>query len=230
MTAFYLVRHGKTALNNDTSTSTDRIRGWKDVPLVAEGRETAKQTGEALKSKGIQVIVASDLSRGKETADIIGKIIGVKPTYTDKLRPWDLGELTGKSTKEAIPVIKEYIKQPDKPVPKGESFNSFKHRTFTGLADAFDTAGTQKLCIVTHHRVERLIKSWLAAGQPSDHGLIDLKVFGEKGEPPGKWEVISLNPSTLRKMRKESLRDSISKSVKEVKNAPAKSQDKSKDE
>jgi broad specificity phosphatase PhoE len=202
---------------NNEFVSTDRIRAWKDVPLVQEGKESAKKTGEALKSKGIQVIVASDLSRAKETADIIGKIIGVKPSYSEGLRPWDLGELTGKTTKEAIPVIKQYIKTPKKPVPKGESFDSFKHRAFAGIADAFDLAGSMKLCIVTHHRVERLIKSWIAAGQPSD-GLIDLKIFGEKGEPPGKWEIISMNDSALRKIRKESMRDSIKKSVKDVKN------------
>src|SRR5215467_7010404 len=155
MTTFYLVRHGATKLNNQTDMSQDRIRAWSDIPLSPEGREHAKEVAESLKGKGIRVIISSDLGRAVETADIIGKAIGVKPVYTQKLRPWDLGELTGKTTEEAIPIIKQYIKDGDKPVPKGESFDSFKHRAFAGLADAFDMAAGQKLCVVTHHRVER---------------------------------------------------------------------------
>lgn len=216
MTLFYLVRHGATALNNDVNVSQDKIRGWLDPPLVEAGREHAAETGKKLRSKGIQIIISSDLKRAKETAEIVGKEIGVKPIFSRKLRPWDLGELTGQSTKKAIPKIAEYVKEPDVIIPKGESFNSFLLRAFAGLADAFDQAGDKKLCIVTHHRLERLIKAWLAAGQPADHSKIDLTVFKSKGEPPGTAEPISLDPSKLRAIRKEPVRGAIERAIREA--------------
>lgn len=215
MTTFYLVRHGATALNNDTNVSSDRIRGWLDPPLTEEGKKHAEETGKKLKNKGIEVLESSDLTRAKQTAEIIGKIIGVKPKFTRKLRPWDLGDLTGKSTKEALPKIAEYIKEPDKVIPKGESFNSFKNRAFAGIADALDNSQGKKLCLVSHHRMERLLKSWIEAGQPTDHAKIDLTTFKEKGEPPGNAELISVDPEKVRKIRKEPLRGAIERAIKE---------------
>jgi broad specificity phosphatase PhoE len=181
-----VVRHGKTKMNNEVDTSQDRIRSWLDVPLVEEGRDEARRTGDKLdKIGGVEAIVSSDLERAKETAGIIGDIIGVKPTFSAKLRPWDLGKFTGKSTKDAMPKIAEYIEnKPDEPVPEGESFNDFRKRAFSGLAEAIRKAGGNKLVIVTHHRNERLFNAWDEAGQPSDHS-IDLKEFTKKGEPPG---------------------------------------------
>lgn len=192
-----IVRHGATKMNNQTDVSQDRIRSWLDVPLVKEGIDEAKETGEKLKGKGIKFVESSDLSRAKETADIIGKIIGVKPVYSHKLRPWDLGEFTGKSTKEALPKIAEYVKlKPNTKIPKGESFNTFKKRAFEGLAEAIARCKDNVIVIVTHHRLERLLEAWAKAGQPADHN-IDLKTFLEKGDPPGGVRIIHVRKNRL---------------------------------
>lgn len=180
----YIVRHGATKMNNQTDMSEDRIRAWTDVPLVEEGRQEARRAALKLKGKGIQAIVSSDLVRAHETAEIIGKIIGVKIEVSEKLRPWKLGTFTGAPTKEALPKIAEYVRnKPDEAVPEGESFNQFKTRMFDGFADALQ-AHPEGLLIVTHHRDLQTAEAWEAAGQPPDHS-IDLDVFLQKGEPPG---------------------------------------------
>ena len=179
-----LVRHGATKLNNETDTSQDRIRAWSDVPLTDEGRDEARRAAKKLAKHDIEVIVCSDLSRAEETASIIGKELGIKPSSSPKLRPWDLGKFTGMSTKEALPKIAEYVERADEPVPEGESFNDFRARAFEGIAGAFRKAGGKNLCIVSHHRNERLLTAWDEAGQPSNH-TIDLKEFLSKGDPPG---------------------------------------------
>lgn len=215
MTEFYLIRHGETKLNNTSDTSQDRIRGWSDVPLDDNGRKTAKETAKQLIDSPITNLITSDLSRARETADIIGKQLKLKPTPTQGLRPWDLGNLTGKSTKEVIPQIMDYLEYPDEPVPKGESFNSFKQRAFNGLLDALEQSNGGTLGAVTHHRVERLIKAWIANGQPKD-GEIDHDVFTQKGEDPGKAELISIKDTNLRSMRKETPRNTIERAIKEA--------------
>jgi broad specificity phosphatase PhoE len=180
----YIIRHGATAMNAENNTSADRIRGWSDVPLTDEGRQQAHEAGDKL--TGMEpptVLHHSDLDRASETAQIISDKIGVEGTPSRKLRPWDLGVLTGKATKEAIPEIKKYVNDPDTPVPKGESFNEFKSRAFEGIHDALDS-GDSPVAIVTHHRLERLLEAWDAKGQPADHD-IDLDVFTQKGDPPG---------------------------------------------
>ncbi len=181
----YILRHGATKLNNQTDMSEDRIRGWTDVPLAEEGRKEAEAAGLKLKPKGVQAIVTSDLSRAKETAAIIGKILGVKPAVSRGLRPWNLGTFAGKSSKEAMPAIAQYVQEkPDTAVPDGESFNAFKMRAFEGLADAIEANHGKVLVIVTHHRNERLYEAWGKAGRPEDLS-IDLKEFLQKGDPPG---------------------------------------------
>lgn len=197
MATIYIVRHGATKMNNQTDMSEDRIRAWTDVPLVEEGRQEARRAALKLKGRNIQAIVSSDLVRAHETADIIGKIIGVKPEISEKLRPWKLGTFTGAPTKEALPKIAEYVRnKPDDPVPEGESFNQFKTRMFDGFADALE-AHPEGLLIVTHHRDLQTAEAWEAAGQPPDHS-IDLDVFLQKGEPPGAITELKTNLAALR--------------------------------
>ena len=197
MIPLYIVRHGETKLNNDTDTSQDRIRGWTDVPLTDKGRQEAKVAGEKLKKHNIEVICCSPLSRAHETAKIIGKILNIKPVTIDGLKPWNLGELTGTSTKEALPKIAEYVrKKADKKVPEGESFNDFSNRTFEGFKEAIEKADGKTLCIVTHHRDERLIRAWVKAGCPADHH-IDLDFFLQKGDPPGGVVALKIDEEGL---------------------------------
>src|SRR5258708_27938489 len=160
----YVIRHGQTDMNQDDATSVDRIRGWANVPLNDKGRQDAVKTGQQLKSAGIRSIITSDLGRAAETADIIGKILGVAPQLSHKLRPWNLGDLTGSDTKDAIPVIAQHVQNPEVPVPDGESFQVFHNRAFQGIDEAVQN-NPAPVAIVTHHRNERLLKAWEKTGQ-----------------------------------------------------------------
>jgi broad specificity phosphatase PhoE len=186
-----LIRHGCTALNKNDS-SADKIRGWKDVPLNEIGRKEADKLGERLKGNGPDYLVSSDLIRAKETAVIISKVSGIPlELVTKSFRPWDVGKYAGTSSQESVPILAEMAeKQPDKRVPGGESFNTFKSRLFGGLYNLL-RANNEIPGIVTHHRVERLLKAWQAAGYPKN-GDIDPRVFAQKGEAPGHLEVFGV--------------------------------------
>jgi broad specificity phosphatase PhoE len=197
----YLVRHGKTALNeDDKNQSVDRIRGWLDVPLTNEGRREARVTAKALRGKGIKAIVSSDLCRASETAKIIGEVLGIKPVFTMKLRPWNLGKLQGKPTKEILSKIEYYIEHCDEKVPGGETFRQFRDRALKGVEEAC-RQHANPVAIVTHHRVERLMTAWEKAGQTNTR--IDPDLFRQKGEKPGHVEVMHLThfPCTLKPIK-----------------------------
>lgn len=195
-----IIRHGATKLNND-DVSVDRIRGWKDIPLSDDGRKEAEKLGDKLKKTDVpHHMVTSDLKRAHETANIISDKIGVPVAEaTESFRPWNVGEYAGEKSEKAIPILAHYAENtPDKPMPKGESFNQFKQRYFDGLKDALEKY-PGKVAVVTHHRGERLLKAWKKAGFPAN-GDIDIKEFNQKGEATGHAENMSIPVSALKKV------------------------------
>lgn len=94
MKKLYYIRHGLTELNVQ-----GRFAGQIETPLTDEGRRQAKAAGELAKTHGIDLIVASPLSRALETAQIIATEIGypTEKIVTNKLLlERDFGELEGK--------------------------------------------------------------------------------------------------------------------------------------
>ena len=192
----YLVRHGSTALNSEEK-GKDRIRGWENIPLDQNGMHDAYRTSNELRDKGFKNIVSSDLDRAADTANIIAENHpGVTRTFTEKLRPWNLGDMQGSSSAspETLKKITYHVENPDKCVPNGECFNDFKQRALEGLSEAADME--PPVAVVTHHRVERLLNAWNKTGQ--DNPEIDQKELLQRGEKPGSVQKIKLthDPST----------------------------------
>lgn len=196
----YLIRHGATALNGE-SGGTDRIRGWKNVPLSAKGREEVKELAGKLKNSGLEVLVSSPLERAHDTANAIAKTTGAHVLLSAKLKPWDVGEFTGHESSVIHPKLVEFaVKKPEKKIPGGESFDEFKDRIFSGLREHLHKHDGAELGLVTHHRVERLINAWIKEGQKPD-GLVDLDVMFKKGEKPAHAIKLKIDTKALKEMR-----------------------------
>ncbi len=178
-------RHGSTALNGE---SDERFRAWAEVPLSEQGKKEVLSSAKKLKGSGIDGIITSDLGRCVETAKILSKEIGAPILEESKgLRPWHLGELTGKPVKPNLDVLKAYINNPSQKVPEGESFDSFKKRMIEDVLRIQKKYPKDKICIVTHHRGERLIESWIKAGKPEDPKELSAEPFMIKGIKPGTF-------------------------------------------
>lgn len=69
-TVLYIVRHGKTMLNE-----AKRAQGWADAPLTDEGVKVTKKLARGFKKRGISFDYAysSDLGRTRQTAGMILK-------------------------------------------------------------------------------------------------------------------------------------------------------------
>jgi broad specificity phosphatase PhoE len=148
-----LARHGETDLNGLHGSSTERIRGWSNVPLNDEGRAEAERMAARLDGLGITHIVTSDLVRAQETGQIIGKILGVPVTTDADFRPWHLGELEGQEVPKIVDKMVYFSEHPDEQVPGGESYNSFYKRFSGALRETMQGAqegGTP--LIVAHSR------------------------------------------------------------------------------
>jgi len=98
MTAIGWVRHGVTDWNLER-----RAQGQTDVPLNEIGREQAHALAERLKAEPAwDVIYSSDLSRALETAETIGRALGL-PVVTDvRLREMSFGTMEGTTPEERL--------------------------------------------------------------------------------------------------------------------------------
>jgi broad specificity phosphatase PhoE len=82
--AVLLARHGET---ND-NIEPIRVQGFRDTPLNDTGRRQAAELAERMSfaSPRIASLWSSDLSRARETAEIVGARIGLEPRLDERLR------------------------------------------------------------------------------------------------------------------------------------------------
>ena len=90
MTTIYLVRHGETVDN-----ARQIMQGQTQGELNEKGREQARQVAERLALEAIDAVVASDLHRAIQTAEIIAEPHGLPVVTTPLLRERDWGSFTG---------------------------------------------------------------------------------------------------------------------------------------
>jgi broad specificity phosphatase PhoE len=182
-----VVRHASTALNS--TTSSECIRGHLDVKLSPEGRAEAKATGEKLKLKQFDVIVASDLSRAVDTAKTISQATGVPIVeVTRDARPWDVGSWAGRPIPNCTEKLVDFIRnKPDTVVGGGESFNDFANRFFDCIDDIRRKYAGKTVLLVTHHRGERLLQASLEGGADLSEDDIEPNAFLRKGIGPAEF-------------------------------------------
>jgi probable phosphoglycerate mutase len=91
MTTIFLVRHGETVDN-----ARQIMQGQTQGELNEVGRQQAQQVAERLSAEAIDAVVASDLRRAIQTAEVIAKSHGLPVVTTPLLRERDWGSFTGR--------------------------------------------------------------------------------------------------------------------------------------
>lgn len=91
MTEIYLVRHGETLDN-----ARQVMQGQTQGELNERGRGQARQVAERLATEHFDAVVASDLHRAIQTAEVIAAPHGLSVTTTPLLRERDWGSFTGR--------------------------------------------------------------------------------------------------------------------------------------
>lgn len=132
--SFVFLRHGATDGN------VNKIYQRFDQPLNAIGLDQARAAAAALAARGgVARIVASDMPRAWQTAQIAGAALGLAVTAEVQLRERWFGDLVGTSSAEL-----DWTYDP----PNGDTLKDFIARTREGLLAALDSdAGT---LIVAH--------------------------------------------------------------------------------
>ena len=97
MPTVLLIRHGETDWN-----AAGRFQGRTDIALNERGRAQARALAERLADESIDRLVASDLRRAAETAEIVGAALGIVPHLDPRWRERDGGPVEGLGHEETV--------------------------------------------------------------------------------------------------------------------------------
>ncbi len=153
----YLARHGAIELPGNEK----RYIGQVDLPLSPNGRQQAERLAGELHGVTLSALYCSDLKRSAETAEIVGKRLGLPITVVPALREIGLGQWEGLTFKEVSRCFPEEFQERGRDIvnhhpPGGESFFDCAKRVIPALYDIVLSTGGDCL-IVGHAGVNRII-------------------------------------------------------------------------
>ncbi|MER5343248.1 bifunctional RNase H/acid phosphatase [Streptomyces mirabilis] len=169
-TTFVLLRHGETPLTPQKRFSGS---GGTDPSLSDVGREQAERVAAALAARGtVQAIVASPLTRTRQTAAAVAARLGLEVAIEDGLRETDFGAwegLTFAEVQERYPEdLKTWLASPKaEPTGGGESFAATARRIATTRDKLIASYAGRTVLLVSHVTpIKSLVR--LAIGAPPE--------------------------------------------------------------
>ena len=150
MTRLILIRHGETDWNVD-----GRYQGQSDVPLNDRGRYQSVELAVTLRESSPSVIYSSDLSRAGESAEILGRALGV-PVHKDRrLREIHLGSWEGMLFEDIQAKYSELLKlrkldPRTVSAPGGETIEQVRVRVMAAIRDIVESHPNETIAIVSH--------------------------------------------------------------------------------
>jgi broad specificity phosphatase PhoE len=134
MTELLLVRHGETDWNAE-----GKLQGHSDRPLNDYGRRQAQALADRLAGEDIDAVYASDLSRARETAEIVGAKLGLPVVVDPDLREKNWGNWEGLTSDERLHVEFE-----------GETSEAHRDRTLSAVQRIIERHPEGRIVVVTH--------------------------------------------------------------------------------
>ena len=153
----FLVRHGETKLNKASV-----FRGHLDIELNETGLRQAAAAGERFKEISIDKIYSSPLQRALQTAEAIASHHKLEIERREEFNDMNLGIWEGM---EKAAVAEKYPDQWDLwvnnptelKIPNGETLNDVSTRAFSGLSKIVSEDSHDKIVIVTHRIICKLL-------------------------------------------------------------------------
>jgi len=152
-TTFYLVRHGESEAN-----AARRFAGQSDSPLTERGRQQAEAVAVELANVKFDRIVSSDLSRTRETAEVIAKRHGLQVEVLPELREIDVGDRTGTAFDEARG-LPNWSDDGFVAWPRGETMDQVLGRTLGTIERLTRESPGKTILVVGHGGINRILLS-----------------------------------------------------------------------
>lgn len=145
-----MMRHGESDSNAQNIVS---YKPEDKMHLTEKGRVRALASANALKEKGVDLIISSPVLRTRETASIVAETLGIAQDaiiYDERITEVNTGDFSGC----AIETYREYftstLEKFTKPSPNGENLEQMKTRIAEFLYDIDERYKGKTILIVTH--------------------------------------------------------------------------------
>ena len=168
-TVIYAARHGETQLNVQ-----DRVCGAIDLPLTDKGLSQAGQLADSLTDKGIDVIYCSDMIRACQTAEAVGRVLGLTPIPDARLREMSFGALEQCLRDDAEFNRRKQVFAERFP-GGGESILQGAHRVYSFLDEMLPKCEGRTVLIVSHGWTNKLIATYF--GDLSNQAFADFRLL-----------------------------------------------------
>jgi len=147
---FFIARHGQAMTNHNGVLSSWPEKPDLEVHLTPEGEARVRETAEALKKEGVDLIVASDLKRTTQTAKMIAEITGAELSFDARLRELNVGVFNGKSEKEYNEQFSGLQDKMDRAVEGGENLTEVRARMVEAVLELDRMHQGKTIVIVSH--------------------------------------------------------------------------------
>ncbi|MBP6332610.1 MAG: histidine phosphatase family protein [Aminivibrio sp.] len=156
MKRIFLVRHGETDWNRE-----GRFQGQMDISLNGTGLGQARSVAEALKDVPPDRIVASPLSRARETARPLEELTGLRAELCGGLIEIAHGLWEGRAAPEVEAewpgMLETWHSRPERVVmPGGESLADVQNRACPALLRIAEGTG-ENIAVFTHDAVLKVL-------------------------------------------------------------------------
>jgi len=161
--------------SEDINDQLNKTSGNGTSELTKEGIEKAKKLAEEMLDKGITNIIASPVTRSKQTAEIVSKILGVSVDtisgLSNRLRSWDIGEWANTSDEDFARAERYFVEHPTSKEFEGkklnEDFQSYVGRIVVA-GNEIDAKSPEGTMIITHSKNLNVWDAYNKAGKVWD--------------------------------------------------------------
>lgn len=151
---YYVMRHGEAWSNvhNILDKGTN-----KDNHLTEKGKNQATDSALSLKDHKIDMIIASPVLRGKETAEIVASTLNLPISFDERLAEYDMGVFDGKSRDEYFNSLEGSFVAYSTRVEGGETHEEMMCRSLAVVHDLEKKYKGKTILLVTHGGPARML-------------------------------------------------------------------------
>ena len=183
-----LLRHGQTDWNIDL-----RLQGSTDIPLNETGKAQALVAAQHLRREDWDVIIASPLSRAKDTADIVGAVLAMPVVVVPELIERSFGVAEGMDHASWRKLYESH-----ETIEGLESLEDLRTRTLLLLDLIKNEYAGQRVLAVSHGAFIRKLLTIISNGElPREGDRLGNASLNKFMHADGLWTISDYRPETL---------------------------------
>lgn len=171
---YFILRHGESKANVLGIILSDPKSGTIEFGLSDKGKEEVKESAKKWLENGIldkdTVIVSSDFTRARETAEIAREVLGADKIIINKiLRERNFGKWERTSDKNYNEVWKDDKLNPNHKINNVESANDVQKRVTNMILDLEKQFNGKRILLVSHGDALQILQTGFLKTSASKH-------------------------------------------------------------